>query len=233
MYTPTDYHVHPSPDLTLDAAAQLARSRGMQFGILEHPGESSGIVTDRDLLAYIERVHTKGLLAGLQPVHRGWAAAFGKDGLEELDYVLMDADTLPMPDGTTMLIWRHDNFIRDVDAFMAAYWDHIMGILTEEPITIFARPTYLPIPLARRYDELWTDEQMTQIIRVAVDRGIALEIAEQVRVPSERFVRMAKEAGATFTFGTNARNDNAGGFTYCREVAEAVGLGDADMLDLR
>jgi hypothetical protein len=232
MNSAVDYHVHLSPDLTLDAAAELARSRGMQFGILEHPGEASGIVTDADLLAYVDRVHAKGLLVGLQPVHRGWAAAFGKDALASLDYVLMDADTLPLPDGSTMLIWRHDNFIRDVEGFMAAYWNHIMGILTEEPIQIFARPTYLPIPLARRYDELWTDEQMAQIIQVAVDRGIALEIAEQVRVPSERFVRMAKEAGATFTFGTNARNDNAGGFTYCRQVAEAVGLRDTDMLDL-
>ncbi len=233
MNTPTDYHVHLSPDLTLDAAAQLARARGMQFGILEHPGQASGIVTDGDLLAYIDRVHARGLLAGLQPVNRGWAAGFGNDALARLDYVLMDADTLPLPDGSTMLIWRHDNFIRDVDAFMDAYWAHIMGILTEEPIRIFARPTYLPIPLARRYDEIWTNEQMAKIIEAAVSRGIALEIAEQVRVPGERFVRMAKEAGAIFTFGTNARNDNAGHFSYCREVAEAVGLHDADILDLR
>lgn len=230
MQAPVDYHVHLSPALSLEDAAKLAESRSARFGIVEHPGAHAGIETDSELESYAKRLRAAGFLAGLQPVARGWAETFSQSARENLDYVLMDADTVPCTDGSALLIWRHDNFIWNVEQFMDRYWQHIVGILSEEPIDIFARPTYLPVSLARHYDELWTAQRMDTIIEIAVDRSIALEIAEQVRVPSVEFVRRAKEAGATFTFGTNARDIHAGDFHYCFEVAEAAGLGEEDLL---
>lgn len=67
------------------------------------------------------------------------------------------------------------------------------------------------------------------IIDLAKARDIALEVAENVRVPSLRFIRMAKDAGIKFTFGTNARNQNAGNFHYCIEMAEKAVLMQGDM----
>lgn len=230
MQTPTDYHVHLSPDLSLTDAVKLADSRSARFGIVEHPGAHAGIQTDAELESYARSIRAAGFLVGLQPVARGWAESFSQTARESLDYVLMDADTVPWTDGSPLLIWRHDNFIWNLDEFMTRYWDHIVGILAEEPIDIFARPTYLPVSLARHYEELWTKEHFDTIIEIAVGRNIALEIAEQVRVPSVEFVRRAKDAGATFTFGTNARDEHAGDFHYCHEIAEAVGLGEDDML---
>jgi hypothetical protein len=232
MHTPIDYHVHLSPELSLEDAASLSESRDVDFGIVEHPGAHAGIETDAELESYARRIRAAGLLVGLQPVARGWAASFSQSARGALDYVLMDADTVPWSDGSALLIWRHDNFIWNVDEFMTRYWDHIVGILSEEPIQIFARPTYLPVSLARHYGELWTNKHFDTMIEIAVDRGIALEIAEQVRVPSVEFVKRAKDAGATFTFGTNARDHHAGDFHYCHEVAEATGLSESDMLQL-
>jgi histidinol phosphatase-like PHP family hydrolase len=224
-----DYHVHLSEDLTIEGAVELAERRKMRFGIVAHPGPDGGIQTDRDLEAYVDGLRAFPVYAGLQPMYVNWSADFTEDAIDRLDYVLMDADTMPQPDGGWLRIWRHDNFIPDMDAFVEAYMDHIVHILSEEPIDIFARPTYLPINFARHYDEIWTKERMRTIIELAKERDIALEISENVRVPSPEFVRLAKAAGTKFTFGTNARNDNAGNFTYCISVARECGLREGDM----
>jgi histidinol phosphatase-like PHP family hydrolase len=232
MNHPIDYHVHLSPDLTIERAAALSKERSVPFGIVEHPGPEFGIASSDELSSFADRIRSHGMRAGLQPVVRGWSRAFSREALSSLDYVLMDADTVPWDDGSFLRIWQHDIFLSDIEDFMERYWQHIVGILSHEPIHIFARPTYLPAAIARHYDEIWTDEHMRRIIDLAVDRGIALEIAEQVRVPSLQFVKMAKHAGATFTFGTNARDDHAGDFHYCTEIAERAGLTDRDFLAL-
>jgi hypothetical protein len=227
-----DYHVHLSPDLTLERAAALAAERRMKFGIVEHPGPDSPIRNDADLRGYIAACRRYPVFAGLQPMYVHWATTFSPDALGQLDYVLMDADTIPWGDGQWLRIWRHDNFIEDMGAFMERYMQHIVHILTNEPIHIFARPTFLPINFARHYEELWTPERMHTIIDLARARNIALEIAENVRVPSLPFVQIAKAAGIKFTFGTNARNDDAGNLHYCLEIAAACGLTAADMFTL-
>ncbi len=225
----SDYHVHLSDDLTIEQAVALAEQRQMKFGIVEHPGAGSSIKTDADMRAYMQRLRAYPVYVGLQPMYIHWARDFSAEVIAQLDYVLMDADTVPLGDGTWLPIWRHDNFIEDMDAFIERYIKHIIHILTNELIHIFARPTYLPINFARHYDEIWTEARMRTIIDLAKARNIALEIAENVRVPNLRFIRMAKDAGIKFTFGTNARNQNAGNFHYCIEMAAQAELTQKDM----
>jgi histidinol phosphatase-like PHP family hydrolase len=225
----TDYHVHLSQNLTIDRAVELARARAMTFGIVEHPGASFDLATDEDLARYIERLRAHPVRVGLQPVHVGWDAAFSQEILDRLDYVLIDADTLPLDDGSYCYLWLHDNFIEDMDAFVERYMAHIVRILSEAKLDIFARPTFLPINFARHYDEIWTRARMQTIIDLARARDIALEIAENVRVPSLAFIKMAKNAGIKFTFGTNGRNLNAGNFHYAIEMAVKAGLTRDDM----
>jgi len=224
-----DYHVHLTDTFTIDRAVVLATSRKLKFGIVSHPGANYGIETDADLRAYVDRLHQFPVYAGLQPVHLGWADAFSDEAIQQLDYVLMDADTVPLDDGSYLAIWRHDLFIEDMDAFMDRYMNYILQILTGEPIQIFGRPTFLPINFARHHDELWTQDRVTQIIDAARERNIALEIQENIRIPTPEFVTLAKKAGIKFTFGTNARNHNAGNLKYCLETAQACGLTEDDM----
>ena len=146
-FTITDYHVHLSDQLPIEAAVALAAERGQRFGILEHPGSaysSFGLDTDAELRHYAAQLRRSPVHVGLQPMFVGWAGQFSTEALSELDYVLMDADTVPW-EGGWLPIWRHDNFIEDLDVFLDAYFHHITDILTNEPLQIFARPTYLPM----------------------------------------------------------------------------------------
>ena len=60
-----DYHVHLSPDLTLENAVKLASERQMQFGIVEHPGPGAGIENDTGLENYIATLRRHPVFVGL------------------------------------------------------------------------------------------------------------------------------------------------------------------------
>lgn len=225
-----DYHVHLSPTLTIDQAVALGKERGVQIGILEHPGPGYPINTDADLRQYIDRLRSYPVRIGLQPVFAGWSKSFSKNLLDELDYILMDALTLPNPDGTSLAIWQIDTHVDDEQEFMTRYMQFIEQVLTTEPIDIFGWPTFLPVPIAREYTRLWTRPRVDRIIELAKARKLAIEINEVAHVPDETFINRAKQAGLKFTFGTDSRNQFAAHFYYCYQMAQTCGLTEADML---
>jgi hypothetical protein len=224
-----DYHVHLSNTLTIDQAVQLGKDRGVQIGILEHPGPGYAINTDADLQKYIDNLRKYPVRVGLQPVYAGWSKAFSKPVLDQLDYVLMDALTLPKPEGGWLAIWQIDTMVDDGEAFMTSYMQFIEQLMTTEPIDIFGWPTFLPVPIAREYTQLWTPKRVDRIIKMAKSRKLAVEINELAHVPDETFITRAKRAGLKFTFGTDSRNDHAAHFYYCYQMAQKCGLSEGDM----
>jgi histidinol phosphatase-like PHP family hydrolase len=224
-----DYHVHLSPTLTIEQAVALGKERGVQIGILEHPGPKEKIQTEADLRHYIDGLRKYPVRIGIQPIYAGWTKPFSKPLLDELDYVLMDALTLPRPDGTWWAIWQIDTMIDDEEEFMTGYMKYIEQVLTTEPIDVFGWPTFLPVPIARQYSRLWTPQRTGRIIELAKARKIAIEINEVSHVPDETFIRAAKRAGVKFTFGTDSRNDHAAHFYYCYQMAQRCGLAEDDM----
>jgi len=224
-----DYHVHLGPTLSIDQALQLGKERGVQIGIVEHPGPDYPIKTDADLQKYIDNLRQYPVRIGLQPVYAGWSTAFSKNLLDQLDYILMDALTLPNSDGTWLAIWQIDTHVDDAEEFMKRYMQFIEQIMTTEPIDIFAWPTFLPVPIARQYSQLWTSQRMQRIIDLAKARKLAIEINEVAHVPDDTFIRLAKRANLKFTFGTDSRNQNATHFYYCYQMAQKCGLTEANM----
>jgi histidinol phosphatase-like PHP family hydrolase len=105
-----------------------------------------------------------------------------------------------------------------------------VGILETEPIDVYVNPSFLPAVIAARYDELWTQERMTRVIDAAVKNGVAIEINARYRIPSERFLRLAKAKGARFTFGTNnAGANDIGDWSYPLAMQKALELEWQDM----
>lgn len=227
-----DYHVHLTEQFNIETAVKLSQEINVKFGIVEHPGPQTGIQTGDDLKRYIERLRKYPVYVGLQPQYRNWSRGFSEDALRQLDYVLMDADTVPLSDGEYLEIWRHNNYIADIPAFMDLYLAHIENILKFEPLTIFARPTYLPVNFGRYYDALWTQDRVQKIIELAKNRDIALEISTPMHVPKKEIILAAKNAGLKFTFGTNARNSDAGKLHYGLKMVEECGLVRDDLLIL-
>jgi histidinol phosphatase-like PHP family hydrolase len=106
-------------------------------------------------------------------------------------------------------------------------------VMAREPIDILANPTFLPACIEEQYDALWTSERMEQVIAAAVRYGVAIEINARYRIPSPAFLRLAKDAGVRFSFGSNQHGEDIGRLGYCLEMAHALGLTRQDIFTPR
>ncbi|MGB2866464.1 MAG: hypothetical protein WBC05_24250, partial [Sedimentisphaerales bacterium] len=129
----------------------------------------------------------------------------------------------------TRLWMANEVYIADEQEFMDMYVGKIVTILDDEPIDIFVNPTFLPAVITERYDELWTQQRMRKVAQAAVKNGVAIEINARYRIPSVKFIKLAKQAGAKFAFGTNNGGRELGHLEYSLDVAEQCGLTKDDM----
>lgn len=224
-----DLHVHLTDKFTIEEAVEAAKQRHVQLGILDHPEKNWGLKNDADLKKYLAKLRQYPVYAGLQPIYCNWSQAFSPELLQQFDYILMDPQTVPQPDGTYLHIWEFNTHVPDTELFMEQYMAHSLQILNHEPINIFSWPLFLPVCIARDYYKLWTAERKQQIITAAKARGIAIELNEMAHVPDEGFIRMAREQGLKFSLGTDSRTKaGAARLEYCREMIEQCQLTEAD-----
>jgi histidinol phosphatase-like PHP family hydrolase len=83
------------------------------------------------------------------------------------------------------------------------------------------------------YDQLWTKERMAKVVKVLADNNIALEINARYKTPKAEMIKMAKEAGVKFTFGTNNTGRDLGKLEYCLEMIQECGLTPNDMFEIK
>ena len=66
---------------------------------------------------------------------------------------------------------------------------------------------------------------MSKVIEAAKKHGVAIEINNRYRIPNEKFIRLAKQAGGVvFSFGTNNSDANIGRLEYALEMVRPCGL---------
>lgn len=226
-YPLMDLHVHTTKDFTIDMAMELAKERNVKFGIVAHPHDFE-LKDDKDLAAYINLLKKYPVYVGLQPMLTDWSKNFSSELLNKLDYILMDPQAIPLGDGEYQLIYKLETYVEDIDAFMAKYLKHTLNILHTAPMSILGWPLFLPVCIAKDYYEIWTEERMLSIIEAAKSRNIAIEINDMAQTPHQEFILMAKAEGLKFTFGSDARDSNAGRLAYCKRIADECRLKKED-----
>jgi histidinol phosphatase-like PHP family hydrolase len=224
-----DYHVHLD-GMTIDKAVEYSKQRGIKFGIVEHAGTKENqypvvLGSDDDLKRYLAMLEGKGVYRGIQAECVDWMTVFSKGAIAQLDFVLSDALTFVEKDGHRVKLWESDKVkIDDKQDFMDRYTEFTARKVEGEPIDILAAATTLPQVLVKEYETLWTEKRMKRIIDAAVKNNVAIEIGGLSKMPGMAFLKMAKAAGAKFSFGSNGRKDNSGRLDYCVEAAKALGL---------
>jgi len=231
-----DFHVHLD-NSTIDKVLALPQAQKVKFGIVEHAGTKENqypvvLSNDAELTAYVKRLEGKPVYKGVQAEFSDWASGFTKAGLSQLDYVLIDAMTMPGKDGKRVKLWTKEAEIGEPQRFMDRYVDWHAEILSSGPINILANVTWLPATLMPEYDRLWTETRMRQVIEAAVKRGVAIEISASYQLPRLSFLRLAKAAGAKFSFGSNGRYPKMGLLDYCIQTAKELGLTRRDMFTI-
>jgi hypothetical protein len=228
----TDLHVHlnymsnslgNSAAMAYEKASALSKELGVTFGIVEEFGTENIRINDSLIIDRMALAKKNSLYLGLQVSRRDWANLFSKETLNKVDYILADAMIFPNKTGKTLYIWIPNVPIGEPQEFMELYVAHNLRVLSEK-ITIWANPTYLPDKLASRYDELWTEARMKSLIDAAVKNNVAIEINSRFKVPNAKFIKMAKAAGAHFTFGTNQHGSGVGEIAWSINMANDCGL---------
>ena len=232
--TLADYHIHIRGGMTPEKAAQRQEASGIQSGILENFGREWPLSNNVALASFIDsaskvKANGKPLKVGIQVNDRDWYKQIDPVQLKRLDFVL--ADTMIMgvtAEGKPRRLWLPGVTIDDPEAWMEEYMKHNLRIL-DEPISILANPTYLPPCISNRYDRLWTESRMKQVITKAVEKGVALEIQAGSAYPHARFLELAKAMGAKFSFGSNNFDDKTKSLTRWFESIEAFDLHAFDL----
>jgi histidinol phosphatase-like PHP family hydrolase len=232
-----DFHVHLD-NSTLDKVLELSRERGVKFGIVEHAGTRANqyptlLSNDDELRRYLRTLDGKPVSKGIQAEWTDWMTCFSPNALAGLDYVLSDAMTFPGKDGRRVKLWTPDAAqqvdMSDKQAFMDRFVDWHVEIIAREPLDILANLTWLPAGMLEQWDLYWTPPRMHKVIAAALKHRVALEISSHYNLPKLPFLKLAKSAGAKFSFGSNGRYPNMGQLAYCLEMARELGLKPADM----
>ncbi len=220
-----DLHVHLTGNFTIDHVMEISKRTNVQFGIVVNPG--GAVNDDAGLRRFIESLKPYPVYCGLQPMTPGWSRNFSPETIRQLDYVLMDAQTIPNGNryGETLRIWNFDTYVDDPQKFMETYMTHILEVINnDEPLNIFGWPLFLPVCIAPEYHTLWTEARMQKIIAALKRKNLAVEINDLAHTPHEKFINMAKEQGLKFTFGSDTRDQKAGRLDFCKSVARKCSL---------
>ena len=225
-----DYHVHLKGGLTLEQALEKSRVAGITYGIAENCGLGFPVTNDEQLKRSFDRLEGRPVFKAMQAEGREWVNMFSPELIAKFDYVFSDVLTFHDKQGRRTRLWMaNEVHIDDEQEFMDMYVGKIVTIMENEPIDIFVNPTFLPAVIAKRYDELWTRQRMLKVAQAAVKNGVAIEINARYRIPSVKFVKLAKQAGAKFAFGTNNGGRELGRLEYSLDVAQQCGLTKDDM----
>jgi hypothetical protein len=200
-----DFHTHLKLGLTLEQAVAKSLRDGIQYGIAVNCGKGFPVETDAGALAFFESLKGKPVFRAMQAEGREWTKMFSRETVKQFDYIFTDSMTWTDNHGRRMRTWipAEVGTIADPQEFMDTLVDRAVGILETEKVNIYANPTFLPDVIAKDYETLWTEPRRKRVIQAAVKNGVAIEINNRYKLPSPSFIKMAKSAGAKFTFGTN------------------------------
>jgi hypothetical protein len=225
-----DFHVHLKGGLTIDQAIENSQKLGINYGIAPNCGLKFPVTNDITLAAYMDTVRGKPIFRGMQAEGREWITLFSPEAVAKFDYVFTDALTFTDEKGRRNRLWMpQEVWVDDKQQFMDMLVSKIEAIFSQEPVNIYVNPTLLPASIMPEYDQLWTPERITRVIKVLKDNNITLEINARYKVPHVSIIREAKKAGLKFSFGTNNAAADLGQLEYCLQMIEECGLTPEDM----
>ena len=230
MFQLTDLHIHLKGGFTIDSAVAKSEKENIHYGIAANCGLGFPIHNDNQINSFLLVMKKyPQFYVGMQAEGREWVNLFSKESMKKFDYVFTDAMTFTDGKGRRNRIWiKGETWIDNEEEFMDNLVKTIVKIMNNEPINIYVNPTFLPEQMAGRYDFFWTEQRMNTVIEAAKKNGIAIEINNRFKIPSEKFIRKAKLAGVKFTIGTNNTDSNFSRAEYALEMINRCGLKESD-----
>ena len=238
-----DLHVHTTMsdgEVPLEEVVRLAAERGVKVGIADHVSTRNPqrfVATDAQLRRYLERIEAEPVFVSAEfcwcdPL----STALPPEIMDRFDYRIGSNHGFSLPDDGWASPWWSD--LPDPwNARPHELMDHMVAnlcdLVTTMPIEIVAHSTFMPsglMEIERDVHAWWTEEREDRFVEAVVASGVALEISNRYRLPHDRLLRKAKQAGARFTLGSDGhRASQIARLDWAVETARRVGIGEGDM----
>lgn len=238
-----DLHAHTDMsdgDLPLHEVAAIARALGVQIGIADHIStrNPARFVSDAaGVRRYLAALDGEGVLRAGEFC---WCDTLWSDLprglLDQFDYRIGSNHGFWLPDGTTASPWW---------ARLPAPWDRCPNELMEimvlnlcdlvrtMPVDIVAHSTLLPPALLEVEGDLhawWTEEREDRFVEAVAESGVAIEISNRYRLPHDRLLVKAREAGARFSLGSDGHHrSQIAQLGWALRAAARAGITPAEM----
>lgn len=239
-----DLHAHTKMSdgqLPLHEVVSLARERGLAIGISDHV---SGRMPDRFVSSpeaverYLAAIDSAEVLRAAELC---WCDPFSHQMtdalLERCDYLIGSNHGFPLPDGRMVSPWQEElpgSWAERPQEVMEIMVHNLCDLVRRMPISIVAHSTLLPhalLALDASVETWWSPEREDRFIEAVVGAGVALEVSNRYRLPHERFLRKAREAGARFTLGSDAHQaEEVARLDWAAAAAACAGITNSDLL---
>jgi histidinol phosphatase-like PHP family hydrolase len=240
---PQDLRAHTTMsdgDLPLSEVAEIALSKGVEIGIADH-------VSTRNTKRFVASVAAVGeYLEALEgaTVFRSaefcWCDTLWSDLPEEVmarfDYRIGSNHGFWLPDGSMGSPWWQklpEAWASRPDDLMEVMVRNISDMVRSMPIEIVAHSTLLPpalLALEADPEAWWTEAREERFIEALLESGVAVEISNRYKLPHDRLLRKAREAGASFTFGSDGhRREQIASLEWASAAAVRAGIGPEQM----
>jgi histidinol phosphatase-like PHP family hydrolase len=238
-----DLHLHTDMsdgDLPLERVVEIASERGVQLGIADH-------VSTRNVARFIaDEERLRAYFAALEeyPVFRSgefcWCDTLWRDLPAELmdrfDYRVGSNHGFYLPDGTFGSPWWEElpePWRSRPQEVMDAMVDNLCEMVRTMPIHIAAHSTLTPPALYALEADVhawWTEEREDRWVDAVVASGVALEISNRYRLPHDRLLVKAREAGARFSLGSDGHTERqVARLDWAAQTARRVGVTDRQL----
>lgn len=238
-----DLHVHTTMSdglLSLAEVVAEGEARGVRVGIADH-------VSSRNPSLMVSTAAEFGrYLAALEeaPVWRSaefcWCDTLvlelPPELLDRLDYRVGSNHGFRLPGGGMGSPWWEslpEPWNARPHALMDVLVDELCRMVREMPIQIAAHSTLTPPALLALEPDVhawWTPVREDRYVQALVESGVALEISNRYRLPHDRLLSKALQAGARFSLGSDGHTRNqVARLDWAAATARRVGITDGEL----
>jgi histidinol phosphatase-like PHP family hydrolase len=238
-----DLHCHTTMSdgwLELERVVEVAESLGVQVGIADHVSgrDPSFMLADEAAVRrYLDAIEGA-------PVFRSgefcWCDDLWKtlpdEVMDRFDYRIGSNHGFWLPDGSTALpFWQTlpapwDRKPQELMDIMVA---NLCDLVRAMPIHIVAHSTLIPpafVAMESDPHAWWTEPREERYVEALRGSGVAMEISNRYRLPHDRLLLRARDAGVRFTLGSDGHmEEQVAQLGWAEETARRVGIGEGDL----
>ena len=238
-----DLHVHTTMSdgyVPLEELVEIGRRRGVRIGVADHVSRRNMqrfVSTERKVRRYLDALAAQDVFVSGEFC---WCDDFYRELPDEVmarfDYLVGSNHGFNLPGGGMGSPWWEQlpqEWKDRPQALMDVMVDELCGMVRSMPIRIAAHSTLTPPALYALEDDVdawWTDEREDRYVEALAESGVALEISNRYRLPHDRLLRKALQAGVRFSLGSDGHGrEQVARLEWAAETARRVGVTDAEL----